>query len=164
MKNSSIDHNQEKDLADGVIAREIVQEILKYGVNQFQIEKIINLLALELEDNQKLKDVCDAIIKATFSKQKNQIYNVGFGYPKSINHLLKLIKGKKTYIPKRPGEPNITHADISKIKKELKWKPRISLEDGIKDVINNIDYWKDTILWDKKKIKKATKNWFKYLK
>ena len=61
MKNSSIDHNQEKDLADGVIAREIVQEILKYGVNQFQIEKIINLLALELEDNQKLKGVCDAI-------------------------------------------------------------------------------------------------------
>ncbi len=61
MKNSSIDHNQEKDLADGVIAREIVQEILKYGVNQFQIEKIINFLALELEDNQKLKDICDAI-------------------------------------------------------------------------------------------------------
>ena len=52
MKNSSVDHNQEKDLADGVIAREIVQEILKYGVSQFQIEKIINLLALELEDNQ----------------------------------------------------------------------------------------------------------------
>ena len=61
MKNSSVDHNQEKDLADGVIAREIVQEILKYGVSQFQIEKIINLLALELEDNQKLKNVCDAI-------------------------------------------------------------------------------------------------------
>ncbi len=111
-----------------------------------------------------VKDVCDAFIKATFCKQKNQIYNVGFGYPNSVNYLLKLIKGKKTYIPKRPGEPNITHADISKIKNELKWKPRISLEDGIKDVLNNIDYWKDTILWDKKKIKKATKNWFKYLK
>lgn len=72
MKNSSVDHNQEKDLADGVIAREIVQEILKYGVNQFQIEKIINLLALELEDNQKLKDICDAI-KGTPKENKKTL-------------------------------------------------------------------------------------------
>lgn len=50
-----------KVLTESVVAREIVQEILNYGVNQLQIQKIIKMLALELEDNKKLKGVCDAI-------------------------------------------------------------------------------------------------------
>ena len=50
-----------------------------------------------------VKDVCDAFIKATFCKQKNQIYNVGFGYPNSVNYLLKLIKGKKNLHTKKTG-------------------------------------------------------------
>ena len=66
-------------------------------------------------------------------------------------------------MPKRPGEPNMTYADIKLIKKKLKWKPNISLETGINKIIQNIDYWKDAPLWNKIKIYKATKTWFKYL-
>ena len=40
--------------------------------------------------------------------------------------MLKILKGKKIYIPKRPGEPNITHADITLARKKLKWKPGIT--------------------------------------
>jgi UDP-glucose 4-epimerase len=111
-----------------------------------------------------VKDVCDAFKKAIFSNAKNEILNVGFGIPKSVNELVKFIGGKKIFIPKRPGEPNITHANIMKIKSKLKWEPKITLKEGINDVLKNISYWKNSTLWDAGKIKKATKNWFKYLK
>ena len=46
----------------------------------------------------------------------------------------------------------------------LNWKPKISFNTGFNDLLLNIDEWKTAPLWDKKKISKATKNWFKYLK
>ena len=78
--------------------------------------------------------------------------------------MVKIIDGPKTYIPKRPGEPDCTHADISKAKKYLKWKPKVTLENGLNEVLKNINYWKDAPLWTPKKIKLATKDWFKYIK
>jgi UDP-glucose 4-epimerase len=111
-----------------------------------------------------VNDVCDAFKKAIFSNIKNEVFNVGFGVPKSVNELIKFIGGKKIFIPKRPGEPDITHANIKKIKAKLKWYPKINLKEGVNDVLTNINYWKNSILWDKNKIKIATKNWFKYLK
>ena len=67
------------------------------------------------------------------------------------------------HIPKRPAEPNRSLANIKKIKK-LGWKPRINFKDGINEILNNIDYWQNAPLWDKGKINKATKVWFKYFK
>ncbi len=109
------------------------------------------------------RDVADAFKKSIFTKKKNLILNVGSSKPKSINYLLSILKGKKIYVPKRPGEPNMTYANIKLIKKELKWKPNISLESGINKIVQNIDYWKNAPLWNKVKIYKATKTWFKYL-
>ncbi len=109
-------------------------------------------------------DVCSVFEKAIFSKIKNQIYNIGYGKPKSVNELVRLIGGEKTHIPKRPGEPFITHANILKVSKDLNWKPKISLKKGVEEVLKNISYWKNAILWDRRSIKKATKNWFRYLK
>ena len=108
------------------------------------------------------KDVAEAFNKAIKLK-KNYILNIGSSKPISINYLSSLISKKKIKIPKRPGEPDITHADINKAKKILKWKPKINIENGIKELLNNIFYWKNAPLWNKKNIKKATKNWFKYL-
>ena len=90
--------------------------------------------------------------------------NVGTGNPVSINRIVKLLKSKKITIPKRPGEPDITHAKISKVKKELNWKAKINIQEGIKLLLKDIKYWDKAPLWTKDKIKKATKDWFKYLK
>jgi hypothetical protein len=60
MKKSNHDLS-EKDLADGVVSREIVQEIMRYGVSQYQIKKILKLLAFELEDNIMMRKLCDII-------------------------------------------------------------------------------------------------------
>ena len=110
-----------------------------------------------------VSDVVDAIIKSAKSNLKNEIFNVGSGRTVSVNYLSQLLKGKKIYIPKRPGEPKITFADINKIKRKMKWKPKVNIELGINKVLQDIDYWQKAPLWTKNKIKKATKSWFKFL-
>tara|TARA_S200000501_G_C20850676_1_gene755555 strand:- start:1551 stop:2552 length:1002 start_codon:yes stop_codon:yes gene_type:complete len=110
-----------------------------------------------------VKDVARAFFLAAKTKFNGQIYNVGTGKPQSVNHLVSLIGGKKLFIPDRPGEPRKSSADISKIKKELKWYPLIKFDDGIKSMLKEIHKWKDAPLWTPKKIKKATKTWFSYL-
>ena len=94
----------------------------------------------------------------------SNIYNIGGGKEIKINKIAELIGGKKIYISKRPGEPDRSLADISKIKKDLGWKLKIKIEDGIKDLINKINYWKEAPIWTPKKIKHATRVWFKVLK
>jgi UDP-glucose 4-epimerase len=111
-----------------------------------------------------VSDVCDAFYKAAISKYKNEIFNLGRGIPETINYLASLISNKKRFIPWRPGEPYKTEANIKKIKKYLKWSPKISLKSGIKEVMNNIEYWKNAPLWTRKKINLATKEWMKHLR
>ena len=110
-------------------------------------------------------DVANAFYKATVTNHVGKIWNLGSGNPRSINTLINLLKPKsKITIPKRPGEPNITFANISKIKKDLNWKPKVSFEEGVKKIVQNIDYWKEAPLWNKKNISEETKLWFRYLK
>jgi len=121
------------------------------------------------DGNQKrdfvyVSDVCNAFFQSIISKKKNLILNIGYGKPHSVNYLTKLLGGPKIFIPKRPSEPDITHADIKRAIKFIKWRPKITLEEGIDIVVNNINYWKKAPLWTPKKISKATRNWFKYLK
>lgn len=109
-------------------------------------------------------DVVSAMYQVCNSKVTGEIYNIGTGIPQSINKLVSLLDGKVAYIPKRPGEPEVTHADISKIKNDINWSPKISFEDGVKKILNNIKLWSDAKLWDEKSIENATREWFKYLK
>lgn len=111
-----------------------------------------------------VSDVVDALILASKYKKSSEIFNVGSGKPVSVNYIIKLLGGKVVSIPKRPSEPDITHADISKIKKKLKWKPKISIEKGVSILKENINYWKKAKVWNPRSIKYATKAWFKYLK
>ena len=108
-------------------------------------------------------DVCEGMYLAAQSKFEREIFNIGSGNPQSVNYLAELIGGPKVYIPKRPGEPDVTHADISKAKSEIGYNPKISFEEGVKKVLKNIDYWIDAPVWTPKKIKTATKEWFEYL-
>jgi UDP-glucose 4-epimerase len=110
-----------------------------------------------------VSDVVNAFIIAARSKLTNKIFNVGSGKTIQVKKIIKYLGGKYVKIPKRPGEPNITHADISSIKKNLKWRPKIDIKQGIDLILKNINYWKKAPVWTPKSINKATKNWFKYL-
>lgn len=110
-----------------------------------------------------VKDVVEAFYLAAASNIQGEVFNVGSGKTYSINQLVELLGGEKVHIPKRPGEPDCTQADITKIKKTLGWFPKVSFEEGVKIMLENIDYWRDAPVWDKETIKKATEQWFKYL-
>ncbi len=56
-----INENEQNRLLGNAAAREIVHEIMNFGVSQQQILHIINLLALELEDNNLMREINDLI-------------------------------------------------------------------------------------------------------
>ncbi len=117
----------------------------------------------QVRDFTFVTDVIDAFIKAVESKVSGEVFNVGTGKPQSVNTLVKLLGGKVTYIPKRPGEPDKTQADIRKIQKALGWRPKVIFAEGVKIMLENIDYWKKAPVWTPKKIRKETREWFRYL-
>jgi len=110
-----------------------------------------------------VSDVVTALVAASKSNLKNEILNVGSGKTTSVNRIVELLGGEKVFIKKRPGEPDCTFADIKKIKKKLNWKPKIKIEEGVKILLNEINYWKNAPVWTPKTINKATKLWFKHL-
>jgi UDP-glucose 4-epimerase len=120
----------------------------------------------QLRDFVAVKDVARAFLLAG-NNPDNEILNIGGGNPESINRLAELIAGKdypKEYLPWRTGEPKITHADISKAKNVLGWEPTTSFEAGVKEMVDNIEYWKDQPNWTKNKVIEATKKWQEVMK
>jgi UDP-glucose 4-epimerase len=108
-------------------------------------------------------DVAEAFVRAGETEFTGKIWNLGAGNPQPVNRLVKLLGGEVVYIPKRPGEPDVTHADISAISRDLGWGPKISFEQGVGNILKQIDYWREAPLWDPQSIAQASKVWFKYM-
>jgi UDP-glucose 4-epimerase len=108
-------------------------------------------------------DVVDACIKAADSEVINEILNVGSNNTYSVNYLTELLSGDIVHIPKRPGEPNCTFADINKIKTLLNWEPNVSFEEGVSKMLESLEDWQEAPLWTPGAIEVATKDWFKFL-
>jgi len=117
----------------------------------------------QTRDFTYVTDVANAFLTAAQSSVCEEIFNVGSGETVSVNRLVELLGGEVTYIPKRPGEPDCTFADITKIRRELKWQPKVDIKQGVDNVIANIDYWKSAPVWTPATIATATEDWFKYL-
>jgi UDP-glucose 4-epimerase len=105
-------------------------------------------------------DVARAFLAAAETECKQEIFNLGGGNPQSVNRLVELIGGEVTYVPKRPGEPDITWADTSKIQGVLGWEPQVGFEEGVRLMVNEIEAWREAPLWDPESIAVATKSWF----
>ena len=110
-----------------------------------------------------VSDVTDAFMKAAESNLYGEVMNVGSGNTYSINRLVELLDGNVVYLPKRPGEPDCTYADITKIKNLLGWSPVVNFELGVKTMIDQITLWENSPVWDKNSINTATRDWFEYM-
>jgi UDP-glucose 4-epimerase len=110
-----------------------------------------------------VSDVADAFIAAAASDVVGEAMNVGSGDHYSVNRLVELLGGDVTHVPKRPGEPDCTFADTSKIRTLLGWQPKISLDQGVARMLERIEDWRDAPVWDPASIQKATASWFRYL-
>jgi UDP-glucose 4-epimerase len=114
----------------------------------------------QTRDFTYVTDIVDACFTASQSEYKGEIFNVGSGNTYSVNYLVELLGGKKVYIPKRPGEPDSTFADITKIKEKLGWEPKVCFEEGVKIMIENIEQWREAPIWTESSIEEDTKDWF----
>ena len=117
----------------------------------------------QTRDFTYVTDVAEAFFAASRSPLRNEIFNVGSGNTYSVNKLVELLGGKTIHIPKRPGEPDCTFADISKITANLSWRPKVPFQTGVAEMMKNIDYWRKAPVWTPENIADATKDWFKYL-
>ena len=133
-----------------------------YGPYQFP-EKLIPKMISNIFNNKELpiyarglnsrewihvKDHCEALFKLYLKGRTGQSYNVGSGknlknidLVKKILKVCKLMKieiGKKTkikFVKDRPGHDFRYALNSKKIFKELKWKPKIKFDDGLKETI-----------------------------
>ena len=117
----------------------------------------------QTRDFTYVADIVTALITASETEKSGRAYNVGSGRTVSINCIVNLLGGDKEYIPKRPGEPDCTFADISRITQEIDWKPQVSIEEGVRELLKDMTYWKDAPVWTPKSIGEATEDWFRYL-
>jgi UDP-glucose 4-epimerase len=108
-------------------------------------------------------DVASAFLAAARTGRSGERFNIGAGDPQSINRLVSLLGGDVVHVPKRPGEPECTFANIGKITAQLGWEPSVSFEDGVQRMLGDIERWRDAPLWDPRSIARATESWFRYL-
>ena len=108
-------------------------------------------------------DVAEAFVRAAESDLEGEVFNVGSGNTYSVNTLVSLLGGDVVHVPKRPGEPDCTFADIQKISQLLGWQPKVRFEDGVRIMLQHIDAWREAPLWDEHSIAEATRDWFRYL-
>ena len=108
-------------------------------------------------------DVAAAFLAAAETDFTGRFWNLGAGKPQSVNRLVELLGGETVHIPKRPGEPDCTWADISRISQELGWSPKISFEAGVARILAEIEYWREAPLWDPASIATATQSWHRYM-
>ena len=110
-----------------------------------------------------VSDVADAFVTAAESDVAGEVFNVGTGSPVSVNRLVELLRGDVVRVPKRPGEPDRTHADVRKIGARLGWRPKVSIEEGVRILLDHIDDWRAAPVWTPESIEVATRDWFRYL-
>ena len=109
-------------------------------------------------------DVADALVAAAERESRGDVYNVGTGRAVSINRLVELLgAGSVENVPKRPGEPDCTRADVSRIAAELGWRAATPFERGVEIMLAHKEHWRDAPVWSKDAIAEATRAWFSCL-
>ncbi len=108
-------------------------------------------------------DVAEAFLLAAEKSPSGAVYNLGSNDPQTVNRLIELIGGEVVYVPKRPGEPDTTWADTTRIA-ALGWSPTVRFENGVAAMLAEIDAWKSAPVWTPDRIQEATRAWFEFMK
>ena len=121
-----------------------INRIIPLAIYNLKKSKSFNSSSgIQLRDFLYIDDFVNLIIKIIKTKKiKSGIFNVGFGKPISIKHVLKTIEkrikfGKVKYgkIKMRKDEPTVLFPKIRKIKKYYDWYPKTKLDLGLKKTI-----------------------------
>ncbi|MAW17188.1 MAG: dTDP-glucose 4,6-dehydratase [Pelagibacteraceae bacterium] len=134
-----------------------------YGPRQFP-EKLIPKMIFNILNNNSLPiyakgknsrewifvdDHCEALIKLFFNGKTGEKYNIGSGQNYNnifiVKKILKIFKKKKIkigkkvkikYVKDRPGHDFRYALNSKKIRKKIKWRPKINFNKGITETID----------------------------
>ncbi|MCR9254929.1 MAG: NAD-dependent epimerase/dehydratase family protein [Alphaproteobacteria bacterium] len=110
-------------------------------------------------------DVARAFLAVATEARPGEVFNLGAGNPQSILTLVDLLDPVGIiHLPRRPGEPEATWADISKITAHTSWRPEMSFTDGVAEMVRHIEKWRDAPLWDAESIATETASWHRFMK
>jgi UDP-glucuronate 4-epimerase len=93
-----------------------------------------------LRDFTYIDDIIEGITAAVdnVSKKEFVIYNLGNNQPEKLTDFIEILenslgrKAEKTYLGMQAGDVPVTMADIEITKSELGWRPKTSIQEGLK--------------------------------
>jgi nucleoside-diphosphate-sugar epimerase len=94
----------------------------------------------QTRDFTYIDDIADGTVRA-LGTDGFEIINLGSDHPVKLNYVIRLLEknlGKKAKVKRlkrHPADVTATWAHIGKAKKLLGWRPRTSLEDGVKKTV-----------------------------
>ena len=118
----------------------IVRKFTKKILNK---EPILDMRPDPKRDFTHVSDIVSGLV-ATLKLPKTtyEVINLGCGRPISITRFIKFLEkilNKKAIVGKKVtptmSDMAVTHADIARAKKLLKWEPKVHLEEGVKDFV-----------------------------
>lgn len=89
-----------------------------------------------------VNDIIDGILRVVDRTFKYEIFNLGRSQPEKLMDFIKLIeknvgkKAKKKMMGMQPGDVRATWADVSKARRLLGYRPKVSLEEGVKEFVD----------------------------
>jgi UDP-glucose 4-epimerase len=93
----------------------------------------------QTRDFTHVSDVARAnILASQIARGGGEVINIGAGDNHSVQEIADIIGGEHVYIAQRPGEVRDTLADISRAKSILGWEPKVSLKEGISELIKHV--------------------------
>ena len=104
---------------------------------------IINGDGEQLRDYVYVGDCARANLLALTIEKAEGIYNLGSGRGTTVNQVFDALKNITGYRrdpvhgPAKVGETRAIYLDASKARRELGWEPTVSLEDGLRQVVNH---------------------------
>lgn len=137
-----------------------------YGTHQFP-EKVIPVFITKVLHEEKIpifassnnkrewihvKDHCQAVIAILEKGKIGETYNIGTGVEKTIMEIADAVidalgtgSNLKEIVPDRKGHDSRYLLNPAKIKSEIGWTPKISFDQGLKEVVTwyvaNKDWW-----------------------
>lgn len=99
-----------------------------------------------VRDYIHVKDVANAFVAAVLQPGIHGVFNIGTGRGTSLNSLLDMIESilgvplERNYQPAREFDVYNNTLDIRHAKEVLRWTPKISLEDGVVDILAKLKY------------------------
>ncbi|MCF8506867.1 MAG: SDR family oxidoreductase [Caulobacter sp.] len=117
----------------------------------------------QTRDFTHVSDIVEAMVVAAGSGIDGEVFNIGSDACQSVNRLVELLEGPVVHIPRRPGEPDCTFADVTRFRQATGWSARVSFEEGVRGMLAQIEYWREAPVWTPETIAEATREWFRCL-